>query len=176
MYSLCQGDPETSTNCVYWVGQSARGGGSAWKVVGLNPQRISTYAVEWQWAQYSTISDCICYSFRWQGHMFVRYIFPKADKSWQYDATASSQLGYPAGARLPHGQPWEPACTLERCHAYQYGLHIVTSGGAEGAPGVAYQMARADNDNLITTRIARCRFRRVSDSPAPHLPAPVQRQ
>lgn len=146
MYSLCQGDPESSTNSVYWVGQSARGGGSAWKVVGLNPQRISTYAVETQWAKYSTISDCICYSFRWQGHMFVRYIFPTADKTWQYDATASAQLGYSCWSvvTFTDGDGNQHA-TLERCHAYQYGLHVVSSGGAEGAPGVAYQMVRADS-------------------------------
>ena len=146
MYSLCQGDPESSTNCVYWVAQSARGGGSAWKVVGLNPQRISTYAVESQWAKYSTISDCICYSLRWQGHMLVRYIFPTADKSWQYDATVSAQLGYPCWSVLTFTDAnGLPHATLERCHAYQYGRHIVSSGGAEGGPGVAYQLARADD-------------------------------
>lgn len=154
VYSLCQGDPERSTNAAFWVGQSARGGLSAWKVVGLTPQRISTHPIEQEWASYSSTADCISYTFLWRGHMFVRYIFPTAQKKlsngnlgtrvgygWQYDATASADLGYPSWSTYnftdANGAQWAP---LERAHCYQYGLHIVGSGGQEGAPGVLYQL------------------------------------
>ncbi len=142
-YSICQ-----SNNSIYWLDQSARGGGSAVRSEGLITRRVSTHPIETIWANkdprkgkvYPTIADCITFSFIWHGHTFIKWIFPTADASWLYDATESDLRGYPVWteATFTDGLGTAHAC-LERDHCYAYGIHIVGSGGAEGAPGVIYR-------------------------------------
>ena len=73
--------------------------------------------------------------------MFVRCIFPTADKAWQYDATASLQLGYPCWCTITFTDAnGLQHATIERSCAFAWGRHIIGSGGAEGTPGAFYQM------------------------------------
>lgn len=136
-----------SNNSVYWLDQSARGGGSAVRSEGLITRPVSTHAIEQAWANkdpdkgkvYPTLADCITYSFIWKGHTFIKWIFPTADASWLYDATESDRRGYHAWTEstFTDANGGTHAC-LERDHCYAYGKHIVGSGGADGAPGVLY--------------------------------------
>jgi hypothetical protein len=138
-----------SNNSLYWLDQSKRGGLSAVRSEGLITRRISTHALEAAWANkdpakgtvYATVADCITYSYIWNGHTFIKWIFPTADESWVYDATESDAKGYSVWTKdtFTDANGATHAC-LERDHCYAYGLHIVGSGGAEGAPGVLYQM------------------------------------
>ncbi len=142
--SLCQ-----SNNSIYWLDNSARGGGSAVRSEGLITRRISTHALEWAWANkdprkgrvYPTVADCITFSFIWNGHTFIAWIFPTADASWLYDATESDRAGYPIWTEWTFTDALgvQHAC-LARDHCYSYGKHIVGSGGADGAPGAVYQL------------------------------------
>ena len=52
---------------------------------GYTPIRISTHAVEYALSTYSTISDCIGYTYRLQGHEFYVMTFPTADVTWVFD-------------------------------------------------------------------------------------------
>jgi hypothetical protein len=143
-YSLCQSD-----NSIYWFNQSARGGLQAVRSEGLITRRISTHAMEVAWANkdpnkgkvYATTADCITYSFIWNGHTFIKWIFPTADASWLYDATESDSRGYSVWTESTftdlNGNTH--AC-LERDHCYAYGLHICGSGGADGAAGTLYTL------------------------------------
>lgn len=47
--------------------------------------RISTHAMEHEWALYPTVSDAFCFSYAHSGHKFVVVVFPGADKTWSYD-------------------------------------------------------------------------------------------
>ena len=142
--SLCQ-----SNNSVYWLDQSARGGISAVRAEGLITRRISTHALENAWANqnpdkgkvYPIVSDCITFSYIWKGHTMIRWIFPTADAAWDYDSTESDKLSYPVWTPVTFTDSFGAthAC-LERDHCYAFGLHIVGSGGAEGAPGTIYTL------------------------------------
>lgn len=150
-YSLVQAD-----SSLFWIGQDKRGGLSAWRANGLTPLRVSNHAVETAWSKYSTVSDCVSYSFLWRGHIFVRFIFPTAKAAWTYDATASQQRGYAEWHENSftdsNGDFQAP---VERSHAYVNGVHVVGSGGGEGNPGTLYQFTDTtiiDADPVILLR------------------------
>lgn len=134
---------------LFWIGQDARGANVAMRLQGLRSQRISTHAVEFAWSNkdpdkgkvYPTTADCICYAITWNGHQLVRYIFPTADAGWEYDITESARVGYDVWEEISftdgNGGTHAP---LERAHCYAFGLHLIGSGGADGAPGAIYQI------------------------------------
>lgn len=134
--SVCQ-----SSSTVYWIGQDARGANVAMRAQGLASQRISNHAVEQAWSAYSTTADCICYPLTWNGHSLIRYIFPTAGKGWEYDVTESARVGYQIWVEinftLGDGTQTAP---FERAHCYAFGKHLIGSGGADGAPGVIYEI------------------------------------
>lgn len=132
--SVCQ-----AQGVVFWLGQDARGANTAQRIDGLAAVRISTHAVEAAWAQYSTTDDCICYPITWNGHSLIRYIFPTADKGWEYDLTETAKLGEPVWTEIYftdlNGNQHAP---FERAHCYAFGKHLIGSGGADGCPGAIY--------------------------------------
>lgn len=140
--SLVQAD-----NTLFWLGQDKRGGNSIWRANGINPVRVSTHAVELAISRYSSVSDCVAYSFLWRGHTFIRFIFPTATipgnpqvgYAWTYDCAASGLLGIPVWHENNftdlNGNTFAP---LERTHAYFQGTHVVGSGGVEGNAGTLY--------------------------------------
>lgn len=152
--SVCQ-----SSSTVYWIGQDARGANVAMRAQGLASQRISNHAVEQAWSAYSTTADCICYPLTWNGHSLIRYIFPTAGKGWEYDVTESARVGYQIWVEinftLGDGTQTAP---FERAHCYAFGKHLIGSGGADGAPGVIYEIDQntftdAESANLLGTPI-----------------------
>lgn len=58
-------------------------------------ERISNHAVEHAIAQYPVVSDAIGYCYEEEGHLFYVLVFPTADNTWVYDATASALLKKP---------------------------------------------------------------------------------
>ena len=93
MFGACQFD-----NAIAWLGAGPRGGAIAWRANGYNALRISTYAVEWHWNQYSTVADAISYTYQEKGHTFWVINFPSGGEvkpdgtvipggaTWVYDA------------------------------------------------------------------------------------------
>lgn len=84
-YSIAKMD-----NCVFWLGQDARGNGIVYRGQGYTGQRISTHAVEWQIQQYGTLSDAIGYTYQQDGHSFYVLIFPSANTTWVFDVATGS--------------------------------------------------------------------------------------
>lgn len=115
-YSLANID-----NGLLWIGQDENGNGMAFRSNGYAGQRISTFAVEYAWSQYSTIADVECFSYQEQGHAFYVVNFPTANHTWVYDTSTG----------LWHERDWYNAVTghyeraLPRCHALAFGLHLV---------------------------------------------------
>ncbi len=52
---------------------------------GYTPVRISTFAIENTFAQFSTVADAIGLSYQQNGHEFYMLSFPTADQTWVYD-------------------------------------------------------------------------------------------
>jgi hypothetical protein len=63
-----------------------RGGPIAFYSQGFRPNRISNHAVESVWASYSTVTDCVAYSYIDEtGTPFYVLNFPTGNATWAYD-------------------------------------------------------------------------------------------
>lgn len=114
-------------NAICWLGGDERGQGIAYKTNGYTPQRISNHAVEYQWSQYGSISDCECWAEQHQGHTWSIFYFPTGDATWVFD---HSTAGW-------HQRSWlDPVngglhAHLGRHHVFAFSKHLVgdrTSG------------------------------------------------
>ena len=78
-----------------WLAQNQEGEGFAVELEAHKFNRISTQAVEDEWAGYGAMSDAVAYTYRQAGHEFYALNFPTGDTTWVYDRTASRMLGEP---------------------------------------------------------------------------------
>jgi hypothetical protein len=144
-----------------WVGQDARGQRACWLDRAFSPQRISTFAIEQAWQNYSRVDDAVAFSYVWKGHLMYQITFPSAYTSgvlfplgttqgkttsatWVYDRTASELLG----RHVWHERAYQTAMGYaqgrsELSHCYCYGRHLVGSTGTDGNPGAIYQYSDA---------------------------------
>lgn len=108
-------------NSVFWLGQNQEGGGIVWKLNGYTPQRVSTDAIEYAIAKYSTIADAQGYAYQQEGHTFYVLTFPTAGATWVFDAATQMwhQRAYldPSNGKLGRHR--------SNCHMYYGGLHLV---------------------------------------------------
>lgn len=84
---------------VAWLTANDRGQGMVVKSVGYQPQRISTHAQEFAWAQYARIDDAMAYTYQQEGHNFYVISFPTGNATWSYDA--NTQLWHERAWRNP---------------------------------------------------------------------------
>src|SRR5437899_2400159 len=131
-------------NSIFWLGGSERGGLFVWRANGYQPQRISTFAIEYEFGTYATVADAVCYAYEDQGHTFYVMNFPTAQKTWVYDCASQTwhQRGYwnaQVGVFLQSRAGF---------HTSNFGIHIV----ADPTTGLVYQQAItifSDNGNVI---------------------------
>lgn len=70
-------------NYVFWLGRDKTGQGSVFAGRGLDPQRISTHAIEHAISTYADISTAVAYTYKSGGHSF--YVLNFAEATWVYD-------------------------------------------------------------------------------------------
>jgi hypothetical protein len=76
-------------NSLVWLSEDDRGKGLAVSVDGnYRPTVISPTGINWQWAQYSTISDAFAFTYQIEGHEFYVLTFPTANRTWVLDAAS----------------------------------------------------------------------------------------
>lgn len=75
-------------------------------MVGYQPKRISTFAVESALASYTVVSDAIAYSYQQAGHEFYVLTFPTADITWVFDISTN----------LWHKRAWRDANNVLHRH------------------------------------------------------------
>ncbi len=105
---------------VFWLGRDHSGYGAVYAAKGLQPQRISTHAIEREIQSYDVdaIAAADAYVYSEGGHAFYVLNFPSA--TWVYDLTTN----------LWHERAYNNEGTLDRhrasYHAFfpQYGLHL----------------------------------------------------
>lgn len=126
-----------------WLGGDSRGRISAYRVQGFSPVRVSTYAVEAAWEQYTTVSDAISWVEAWGGHLFWVITFPTANQTWVYDVAMEMWHERAYGATLARHRG--------RCHAFVFGKHFV----GDHTSGKIYQldMDTYDDDGEEITRL-----------------------
>lgn len=94
LYSLAKHDLT-----VFWLSQDREGQAVVIMGESYKAYRISTHAIEYAIANYSTISDAIGYTYQQEGHVFYVLTFPTANKTWVFDKT--SQLWHERNALDP---------------------------------------------------------------------------
>ncbi|HEX3574567.1 MAG TPA: hypothetical protein VHU42_08215 [Rhodopila sp.] len=82
-YSVAEAD-----NTVFWLSQDRYGKGIVLAGAAYQATRVSTYAIEAEFATYSTIADAVAYTYQLAGHVYYVLNFPTADKTWAYDITS----------------------------------------------------------------------------------------
>ncbi|MGE5621434.1 MAG: hypothetical protein ACM3VY_00255 [Candidatus Bathyarchaeota archaeon] len=107
-------------NSLFWLGRDERGAGMVWRANGYTPVRVSTHALEQQFAGYSTISDAIGFSYQQGGHQFYVLTFPSADRTWVFDAATG--LWH---ERAYHDANGAQHAVLDSCFAMFLGLPLV---------------------------------------------------
>lgn len=81
-YSIAKQDLE-----IYWLSQDAQGQAIVLRGAEYQVQRISTFAMENEFAGYNLLSDAIGMTYQQEGHTFYVLTFPNANKTWVYDKT-----------------------------------------------------------------------------------------
>lgn len=106
-------------NYVFWLGRDENGQGKIFAANGLNPQRISTHAVELAIQGYANPEDAVAFTYQSGGHSF--YVLNFAEATWVFDLST----------KLWHERAYTNSGSLERHrgqhHAFipEYGIHMV---------------------------------------------------
>ena len=58
-----------------------------YRLMGVRPLRISTYALETAWSRYERVDDAFSFSYTTEGHKFIILTFPTGMSSWAYDTS-----------------------------------------------------------------------------------------
>lgn len=74
-----------TANTVFWLGKDEYGQGVVWMAQGYQPQRISTYAIEYAIQQLANISDATAYTYQEDGHYFYVLNFSFSNSTFVYD-------------------------------------------------------------------------------------------
>lgn len=75
-----------------WLAQNNNGSGQVMMTRGHTANRISTHAIETEFAKYG-IEDAVAYAYQQDGHDFYVINFPSGDATWCYDITESAIAG-----------------------------------------------------------------------------------
>lgn len=90
-------------NVVFFLGEDRR----FYRLVGNQPVRVSTHALEAEWERYGVIDDAFCFTFGAGGHKFIVLKFPTAETVFVCDVTTGfrwhERVSYDASGSEP---PW----------------------------------------------------------------------
>jgi len=108
-------------NSIVWLTQNDRGHGVCVQARdGYTPVIITPQSINWQWQQYSKLSDAFAYTYQIEGHEFYVITFPTANRTWVYDA--SNQEWHQWSSNL-NGD--ELSRHRSNCHTFVFGKHYV---------------------------------------------------
>jgi hypothetical protein len=96
---------------IFWLGKSKDGTGQVFAARGLQPQRVSTHAIERTIANYGDISNASAWTYESLGHKF--YVLNFDEATWVYDLSTG----------LWHERAYTNNGTLERHRAQYHAFH-----------------------------------------------------
>lgn len=114
-YSVAQVD-----GAVFWLSQDQAGQNILARGEGYAAKRISTHALEQEWATYPTVSDAQGFCFQFGGHSFYQITFPSASKTWRWDE--ATQLWHEPVYLDANGNENRHRAS---CAAFAYGLNVM---------------------------------------------------
>lgn len=115
IYSVAQID-----GSVFFLSEDQAGNRIVARGEGYAAERISTHALEAEFAKYPVVSDAVGFCYQQFGHSFYFLTFPSADKTWVWDETT----------KLWHERVWIDDNGSEhrhraQCAAFAYDTNIV---------------------------------------------------
>lgn len=127
---------------VFWLGRDKNGQGVVYTIQGLQPQRISTYAIENE-LEGLDLSLSRSWTYQQSGHFFYCLNIPNSNTTWVYDTTIGlwheRTFLSPTGVYLRH---------LVDCHTFAFNTNV----GGDYSSGNIYaldQTVFTDNGNPI---------------------------
>ena len=105
---------------IFWLSQDDEGQGIVVMSENYQAKRISTHAIEAEFAGYATLADAIGLTYQQGGHTFYQLTFPTADKTWVYDLAT----------QLWHERAWTDATGVQHrvranCACSAFGANLV---------------------------------------------------
>jgi hypothetical protein len=94
-------------NGVYWVSQDRHGRAVAMMGEGYQAKRISTFAIENEWAKYHDLTATFAMAYQQGGHEIVLFYFQNNHATWAYDITTGEWHRRTYG---PDRDAWLPYC------------------------------------------------------------------
>lgn len=79
--------PAKAGESLIWLAMNEQGQGTVHQIVGYEPRKISTKAIDGAIQSYSVISDAIGFAYQQNGHLFYQLTFPTANATWVYDVS-----------------------------------------------------------------------------------------
>lgn len=123
-YSAWAGD-----NALYWLGGNEYGQAVVYRGtgVGAQPDRVSTYAVEFALNNAPTLVDTMGWGYQENGHTFYVLYVPTLPTTWVYDISMNA---------WHERSLWDPVAMRDipdigRCHTFAFGHHLI--GDRQGA-------------------------------------------
>ena len=128
---------------VAWLSGNPRGYCIAVHAQGYQPKRVSTHAVENEWAGYNRVDDAESFSYTDNGHEFWVINFHNANRTWVYDATTGAW----------HRRGWWNGTSLDRHRARCHCAVTWPSGNSmhlvgDWANGKIYEMSTSFYDDF----------------------------
>lgn len=111
----------TTANTVFWLGTDKDGKGIVWMAEGYQPQRISTFAIEFAIQNYADISDAVGYTYQENGHYFYVLNFSSGNTTWVYDIT--TKLWHEKAYLNPASGLYERHRGQQ--HVFAFGKHLI---------------------------------------------------
>lgn len=142
-----------ANDMMVWLATTSNGGYQVMAAKGYNPQRISTYALEYAIANYDTIDDAYGETYNDLGHVFYLLTFPSENVTWCYDFRTG--LWHERGTWIPNNNAydaWRP-----QWHCFAFNKHLM----ADRDTGTIYHM-----DVSYSTDVDGRYIRRLRRAPA----------
>lgn len=87
--SIAKATTPQGAHTILWLAKNEQGARQVVQGMPYQAMRVSTHAIEAQFATYATVDDAIGMTYQMQGHTFYVLTFPTADVTWVYDLSTA---------------------------------------------------------------------------------------
>lgn len=109
-----------ANEAVTWLATTRDGGYQVMSAQGLTPQRISDFALEYEFSTYTTVADAMGETYREAGHTFYVLTFPSENKTWVFDfSTGKWHRRGTWVSEVSEWREWRPTW-----HCFAFGKHL----------------------------------------------------
>lgn len=139
--------PARFDNSVMWLSKNERGQGQVVRLGDGQPVIISSPEVNYQIAQYSTISDAFSYVYQDEGHEFYVLTFPTANVTWVYDAKEQEwhRRGHTISGENENRERYN-------CHVFAFGKHLFGDYSNGKIYELDHSLFTLDGDRIMKER------------------------